>query len=187
MDQRIKIIHPNIHAGEYSYCIGYLIRHQVGDPSSVGDVYIGKYCSLAAGLTFLFSDHHHEWVTTFPFNAEEFRHEWPEAQGIKGLPFHKGDINIGNDVWIGRDTIILSGVTIGDGAVVGAGSVVSKDIPPYAISVGNPCTIKKYRFDQAGIDLLLKIKWWDWPEEKIRKNLHILCSSDINQLRGMLD
>ena len=52
---------------------------------------------------------------------------------------------IGDDVWIGRRVIILPGVHIGKGAVIGAGAVVAKDIPEYAIAVGNPVTIKGYR------------------------------------------
>jgi carbonic anhydrase/acetyltransferase-like protein (isoleucine patch superfamily) len=64
-------------------------------------------------------------------------------------------------VFIGMNVTILDGVTIGDGAVIGAGAVVSKDIPPYAVAVGNPIKIVKYRYIEAQIDCLLKIKWWD--------------------------
>lgn len=58
------------------------------------------------------------------------------------------EVVIGNDVWIGRRAIILPGVTIHDGAVIGAGTVVAKDIPPYAIAVGNPVQIKGYRVNE---------------------------------------
>ncbi len=61
------------------------------------------------------------------------------------------------------------GLTIGDGAVVGAASVVTHDVPPYAIVVGNPAKIIKYRFDEHAIEYLLHIRWWDWPISKIRK------------------
>lgn len=59
--------------------------------------------------------------------------------------YSKGPITIGNDVWIGNHCTILPGVTIGDGAVVGAGTVVAKDVPPYAVVVGNPQKIIKFR------------------------------------------
>ena len=52
---------------------------------------------------------------------------------------------IGNDVWIGGHVILLPGVHIGDGAVIGAGAVVAKSIPPYAVAVGNPARVIKYR------------------------------------------
>jgi acetyltransferase-like isoleucine patch superfamily enzyme len=77
-------------------------------------------------------------------------------------------INIGNDVFIGANVTILDGVNIGDGVIVGANSLVNIDIPPYAIVGGSPAKIIKYRFDQEKIDKLLKIKWWDWPDEKIQ-------------------
>jgi acetyltransferase-like isoleucine patch superfamily enzyme len=77
-------------------------------------------------------------------------------------------INIGNDVFIGANVTVLDGVTIGDGAVIGAGAVVSKDIPPYAIAVGCPIKVIKYRFSETQIEALLKIRWWDFPEEQLQ-------------------
>ena len=55
---------------------------------------------------------------------------------------------IGDDVWIGSRVIILPGVQIGNGAVIGAGAVVPKDIPAYAVAVGNPAVVVKYRNGQ---------------------------------------
>ena len=77
---------------------------------------------------------------------------------------------IGNDVWIGAHTTIVNGVRIGTGAVIGAGAVVTKDIPPYAIVVGNPAHVIKYRFSEDVIHKLLAIKWWNWSPEKILAN-----------------
>lgn len=54
-------------------------------------------------------------------------------------------VKIGNDVWLGARVTVLKGVNIGEGAVIGAGAVVTKDIPPYAIAVGNPARVIKYR------------------------------------------
>lgn len=77
-------------------------------------------------------------------------------------------VTIGNDVFIGANVTILDGVTIGDGAVIGAGAVVSKDIPPYAIAVGCPIEIKKYRFTAEQIAALQRIQWWNWDEERLK-------------------
>lgn len=54
-------------------------------------------------------------------------------------------ITIGQDCWIGSGAKVLAGVTIGNGAVIGANSVVTKDIPPFAIAVGCPARVIKYR------------------------------------------
>ena len=96
---------------------------------------------------------------------------------------NKGDIVIGNDVWIGYEAVILAGVTIGDGAVIGARAVVTKDIPPYTIVVGVPAKPIRKRFSQETIDLLLKIKWWNWPEERIRQHIAEIQSGRIINLR----
>jgi len=64
---------------------------------------------------------------------------------IRNQPDLQLPVQIGSDVWIGANCTILGGVQIGDGAVVGAGSIVNKDIPAYAIAVGNPARVIKYR------------------------------------------
>jgi acetyltransferase-like isoleucine patch superfamily enzyme len=78
------------------------------------------------------------------------------------------EINIGNDVFIGANVLVLDGVTIGDGVVIGAGAVVNKDIPPYAVAVGCPIRIVKYRFDEDKINRFMKLKWWDWNDERLK-------------------
>ena len=75
----------------------------------------------------------------------------------------------------------MPGVHIGDGAIIAANSVVTKDIPPYTISGGNPCKIIKKRFDDELIDYLLNLRWWEWSAEKIFNNLEILCSGDLKK------
>lgn len=137
---------------------------------------IGKYCSIGGDVKiFLGGEHRHDWVTTYPFSFF-----WPEMTGgIQGHPKTKGDVTIGNDVWIGSFVCILSGVKIGDGAVIGAQAVVAKDVPPYAIVVGNPARVIKYRFDEATIQKLLKIKWWNWCKEEIAKALPLMLSDNV--------
>lgn len=65
------------------------------------------------------------------------------SEGYDG--YEGKNVVIGDYAWIGHRVIILPGVLIGKHAIIGAGSVVSKDIPDYAVAVGNPATIKKYR------------------------------------------
>ena len=152
--------------GEHTYIIGEIIYRSWEEDQC--NLRIGKYCSIGQNLTvYSGGNHRHDFVSTFPFKA---------LWGVgKFNGYSNGDIIIGNDVWIGEDATIMSGVTIGDGAVIGAKSVVSKDVPPYAVVVGNPAKVVKYRFSESAIKKLLKIKWWDWPEEKVREKVDWLC------------
>lgn len=76
-------------------------------------------------------------------------------------------------MWIGANANIKKGITIGNGAVVAMNSVVTKNVPDYVIVAGNPAKIIRYRFKPEEIKKLLEMKWWDWPEEKIRNNIDV--------------
>jgi acetyltransferase-like isoleucine patch superfamily enzyme len=139
-------------------------------------VIIGKYCSIASGLIVDGGfGHNTEFISTYPFSVM-----FDKCGHLTGHPVWKGDVIIGNDVWIGEDCLIMSGVTIGDGAVIGARSIVTKDIDPYSINVGSPSRRVKKRFTEEQISDLLKIKWWDWDEDKILENSHLLMGKEIN-------
>ncbi len=171
------------HFSNPNFSIG---NHTYGEPiiltfDQITHLSIGRFCSISDKVTIILGGNHRtDWLTTYPFPA--FEQTWPEASKIKGHPGSKGDISIGNDIWIGYGATILSGITIGNGAVIGAESVVTEDVLPYAIVAGNPARERKKRFDQSTIEALLQLAWWDWPEEKIRKNLSLLCSNQVKQL-----
>jgi len=129
----------------------------------IGNVHIGKYCAVARNVTFQGVNHDmHKAGIQIKF--------YREVVGEKLERVQKGPIIVGNDVWIGTRAIILSRVSIGDGAVIGAGAVVTKDVEPYEIVAGVPARHIKWRFPEHIRNQLLEIKWWNWSEEKIKKN-----------------
>ncbi|MBQ7476693.1 MAG: hypothetical protein IJT06_04785 [Selenomonadaceae bacterium] len=135
-------------------------------------VLVGRYCSIARDVKFLIGmNHDYCNVGTYPF--DEVLRNYTD-----GLATHaksnKHQIVIGNDVRIGCDVIILGGVRIGNGAVIGAGAVVAKDVPPFAVVVGNPAKIIRYRFDEYTCKQLQKIKYWNWDRDKLQENLELL-------------
>ena len=161
--------------GEYTYG-SFNTRYWGGDTRYS----VGKFCSIADNVTlFLGGNHQVDWISTYPFPA--FADKFPDAVGIKDYASSKGNIVIGNDVWIGSNVTILSGVTIGDGACIGAFALVTKDVPSYAIVGGNPAKIIRYRFDEKKIEALLKLAWWHWSIEKIKDNISLLCSENIQK------
>jgi len=143
---------------------------------------IGAFCSIGPGVETIVEGWHHntDWCTTFPFTS--FKGKWKNHTKIKHVPKSKRIINIGNDVWIGRDVLIFSDVTIGDGAVIGSRCIVTKDVPPYSVAVGNSMRVVKQRFSDDDIARLLEMKWWNWSDDHINQVLHLINSSNINEL-----
>lgn len=94
-----------------------------------GGVKIGPDTSIAHGVSIM-SETHNTSDKEIPF----------KNQGMTYKP-----VVIGEDVWIGAKVTIVAGVTIGNKAIIGANSVVTKDVPDYAVVVGSPARIIKYR------------------------------------------
>ena len=144
-------------------------------------VILGRYNSIGRDCNFfLHSNHRPDWITTSSQLWGPVSDHIANMHMDMGHPTCKGDIIIENDVWIGAKSTIMSGVKISNGAVIGACSVVTKDVPPYAIVVGNPGKIIKYRFSESQIKDLLEIAWWEWDEGKIKDNALQMWSSDID-------
>lgn len=165
-----------LEVGEYTYqweCLEIEVHK-----GSEAKVKIGKFCSISKNVRIITGGiHPTDWVSTFPFRNQfnlPGKHD-------DGMPSTKGDIIIGNDVWLSTGITILSGVKIGDGAVIATGAVVTKDIPDYAIAGGVPAKVIKYRFSKDQIEQLQKIKWWDWPHEKIIENIPFFSSKEIDE------
>jgi len=121
---------------------------------------IGRYCSLAHSICFDEFEHPTNWLTTSSIAFAPGSELWRDLD-VPAWPLEqKRRTRICNDVWIGARAYVRSGVTIGDGAIIGADAVVTKDVPPYAVVVGNPGRVVRYRFDEATIARLLSFGWW---------------------------
>ena len=173
----------------------YIHDHKIRNPSgALTGIAIGKFCSIATGLTIIGYDHHSEWAAMYPFLDDGHRANWPGTNGIPypqapefGSNKSRGDIEIGNDVWIGSDVKLFKGITIGNGAVIGACSLVNRSVEPYTIVAGIPARPLRKRFSDAEINLLQKIKWWNLPASLINRHLPLLCSSRIAELEQALE
>ena len=144
----------------------------------LSNVIVGKYCSIGRNVVMDCGFNHNlKFGTTYPFNVL-----YPKFAHLKGHPVTKGDIVIGNAVWIGEESVIMSGVHIGDGAAVATCAVVTKDVEPYSLVGGIPARHIKYIFPKLTIEKFLKMKWWDWPWEKIEKAVPLLMSENFEKL-----
>lgn len=144
-----------------------------GGGSKDSKVYIGKYCAIASNFTICTINHDYNYpaVQGLFYNRYFNRKHPGELCNPPTKERTKGNVNIGNDVWIGMNVWVGSGLTIGDGCCIGANSVVTKSLPPYSICVGVPCKPVKKRYNQEVIDFLLDLKWWNWSESKIKRNM----------------
>lgn len=138
---------------------------------------IGNFVSIAINSIFDGGyTHNPSFVSTFPFHARMER-----CGHLESNCKSKGDIIIGHDVTIGEGVSIHSGVTIGHGAIIGTKAVVTKDVEPYMVVGGVPAKFIKRRFTFEQVEKLLKIEWWNWDDEKIIANAHLLQSDNIQE------
>ena len=187
LDKQVKS--PNLMVGKYSYYSGYYHGHSFEDcaryllPDEGADrLVIGSFCSIGSGAAFIMAGnqgHRNEWISTFPFF---FMPEVPEFENAANGYLPAGDTVIGNDVWIGSEAIIMPGITVGDGGVIGTRALVTKDVEPYAIVGGNPAKTIRKRFDDGSIALLLEMKWWDWPAERLKAAMPLMTSCNVAEL-----
>jgi virginiamycin A acetyltransferase len=146
---------PGVIVGDYSY---------LNSGTIVASGRIGRFCSIGSNCQIGMADHPIEFLSTSPLlygpvNVFGDGSHWE----------HYGEPpEIGSDVWIGAQAFIRQGVTVGHGAVIGAAAVVLKDVPPYAIAVGVPARVMRYRFSPATVERLLESRWWELPVSALR-------------------
>ena len=154
--------------GDYSYVV---------NDSDIIYTTLGKFCSIAAHTRINPGNHPLDRVmlshvgyrsSAYGLGPDEVDFfDWRRSKPVA----------LGHDVWIGHGAIVLPGRTIGTGAAIGAGTVVTKDVPPFAVVVGNPGRVLRLRFSERVIEQLLRIAWWDWPHERL--------GIAMNELRGL--
>lgn len=132
----------------------------------INNTVIGKFSSIGPGLKCGMGIHPTNGISSNAmFYSKSLLNGYSLTKESKIV--ENKQVVIGNDVYVGVNVTVLDGVKIGDGAMIGAGAVVTKDIPPYAIAVGVPAKVVKYRFTEEQIEKLLNIQWWNFEDDQL--------------------
>lgn len=164
------IVYDGIHIGKHSHgffaysdCLGISTKNYISS--------IGSFCSINK-TAFMGADHKMGITTS---------HEVYRLAGIEYANENlQASVQIGNDVWIGANTFINSSKVkhVGNGAIIAAGAVVVSDVPAYAVMCGIPAKVKKYRFSKEEIEILERVRWWDWNDEKIKQEMNLFLDKN---------
>lgn len=182
---------PSIEVGDYTIYNDFISDPRQFEQNNVLYHYpinherliIGKFCSIACDVKFLFNCANHTLKSLSTYTFPLFYEDWElEKSNVASAWDNKGDIVIGNDVWIGFEAVILAGVKIGDGAIIGTRAVVTKDIPPYSIVGGIPAKVIRKRYSPDIIEQLLSLRWWDWTKDRIKRNLPFIMAGNIENM-----
>lgn len=183
---------PNVTVGAFSYYDdpeapeAFFERNVLHHYEFSGDhLYIGAFCAIATGVRIFMNGANHAMsgFTTYPFDI--FGNAWSQRFDPSIYAREdRGDTVIGADVWIGHEALVMPGTRIGAGAIIGARAVVSGEVPPYAIVAGNPARVVRHRFSQETVEALLTTAWWDWPVDRIIRNLDAIRGADLTALRA---
>lgn len=153
----------DVHLGYGSY---------TGTDTIIWRAEIGRFTSISWNVNICRnSEHDHRRVS----NYSDYWLRRSLGVSVEGLEKpNDGAAVIGSDVLIGAGSNIIGPVTIGHGAVIGSGAVVTRDVPPYSIVCGVPGRVTGKRFPEETIAELLRLAWWDWPLEVLRRHGELL-------------
>lgn len=152
----------HVQFGDYSYTGQFtFIQHAI----------VGKFSNIAAMVRIGPTAHPYERPSLHHFTYRQSMYQFGTDDEAFFQARKEKETVIGHDTWIGHGAIIQAGVTVGNGAVIGGGAVVTKDVPPYAIVVGIPAIIKKYRFTPEQVTSLQQIEWWNWTHSEMKKHV----------------
>lgn len=174
LGERVNVQSTRIGYGTYVAENSILRHSQIGRYCSIGD---NVRCGLGTHPSSGFVSTHPAFFS--PLCQAGF--SYVDTQLFDEMPTVPGEncvVDIGNDVWIGSSVVIMDGIRISDGAIVGANSTVTRDVPPYAICVGSPARVIKYRFNESQRAWLTKFKWWNKDRTWVMKNAKHFGSLD---------
>ena len=173
-----RCVLTEVELGDYAYVV---------HDTQITYASIGRFCSIASHCRINPGNHPLDRVALnhFTYRASAYGLGADEAGFFDWRRSHR--VTLGPDVWLGHGVVVLPGVTIGAGAAIGAGAIVTKDVPAFAVMVGNPARFLRFRFTQGVMASLLRIAWWDWPRDRLAAGLDEFRNSSAETFCGRHD
>ncbi len=166
---RVRFYRDDVQVAPGSYlAVGLVIGRgtRINEPSYIERCTIGAYCAIGGRLVVRSGNHLMQFLNI----EEDLQRRTIGARSVLG-PYEP--VTIGNGVWMGDSVVVGPGVEIGDGAIIGAGSVVTRDVPAYAVAAGAPARFIRWRYPEPVIAVLAGFEWWQWDDERLRRNRHL--------------
>jgi phosphonate metabolism protein (transferase hexapeptide repeat family) len=149
---------------------------------------IGKFCSIASHVRINPGNHPLWRAALHHFTYRSRSYDFHSEDDYDFFDWRRSyPVVVGDDVWIGHGAILLPGVKIGTGAVVGAGAVVTKDVRPFTIVAGVPAKPLRRRVPPEVEAAFMRIRWWDWPHEKLADALEDFRTLDAGGFAAKYD
>lgn len=164
----------NLDIGDFA-CVNRSYLEQgcgIGVSTYIGDTHVGRYAMIGSRVSIGGFEHPTSWLSMAAFQWGQSTSHWNFAESTqeslrRNVKPSYQHTHLEADVWVGNNAVVLSGLSLGVGCVIGAGSIVTKDVAPYAVVVGNPARVIRFRFDSVTINRLLESRWWRLPFEFI--------------------
>lgn len=158
----------------------------IGYNSVVRFATIGKFSQSSWNVTIGGAEHPLHHLSTHTISVYGLSNK-RLGKGNGDYDLYQLPVSIGNDVWIAAGAQIKRGITIADGAVIGTNAVVTHNVGPYEIWAGVPAKKIGQRFDDRIIERLLKIRWWDLPDNILEENINLFSYDLTNEILEKLE
>lgn len=141
---KVNYMNPNVELGNNVILYPNVSFEGTGRIQIGSNVKIGTNCIIYAGKSGGVEIGENTIIAGNSYIIDT-NHGMEKDKLISQQELNSGKLVVSDDVWIGAGCTIIKGAALGRGSVIGANSLVNTEIPDYAVAVGSPAKVVKYR------------------------------------------